>query len=49
VFRPVEYLPPQENESAGLTPNHEISIKLHLGTANLKPAGYRLVLLYSNN
>jgi predicted Zn finger-like uncharacterized protein len=49
VFHPAEYLPPQEIESAGLSPNHEISIKLHLGTANLKPAGYRLVLLYSNN
>jgi predicted Zn finger-like uncharacterized protein len=49
VFHPAEYLPPQESESAGLSPNHEISIKLHLGTANLKPAGYRLVLFYSDN
>lgn len=46
LFRPADYLPPQENETAGLSPNSEISIKLHLNTANLKPMGYRLVLLY---
>jgi predicted Zn finger-like uncharacterized protein len=49
VFRPAEYFPSQDIESAGLSPNREISIKLHLVTANLKPAGYRLVLFYSNN
>ncbi len=49
VFHPSDYLPPQENEITGLLPNYEISVKLHLGTANLKPAGYRLVLLYSDN
>jgi predicted Zn finger-like uncharacterized protein len=49
VFRPADYLPPAESETAGLLPNHELGIKLHLNTADLKPSGYRLVLLYSNN
>jgi len=49
IFRPAEYVPPQENEITGLLPSHEINIKLHLGTAGLKASGYRLVLLYSNN
>ena len=49
VFRPVEYLPPLENQTTGLLPNHEINLKLHLNTSNLKPFGYRLVLLDSNS
>jgi len=49
VFRPADYLPPAENETTGLLPNHEINLKLHLNTANLKPVGYRLMLVYSNN
>lgn len=49
MFHPADYLPPQENEITGLLPNYEISVKLHLGTANFKSAGYRLVLLYSDN
>jgi predicted Zn finger-like uncharacterized protein len=49
VFIPADYLPPTENEPVGLPPNHEVSIKLHLNTTTLKPAGYRLALLYSNN
>jgi hypothetical protein len=49
MFRPADYLPPTENEASGLPPNHELGIKLHLNTTDLKPSGYRLVLLYSNN
>jgi predicted Zn finger-like uncharacterized protein len=49
MFIPADYLPPAENEAAGLLPNHELGIKLHLNTTGLKPSGYRLVLLYSNN
>jgi predicted Zn finger-like uncharacterized protein len=49
IFRPADYLPIKENESAGLGPNHELSIKLHLNTTNIKPSGYRLVLLYSGS
>ena len=46
IFPPVEYLKPGEDEKQGLLPNHEIGIKLHLDTANLKPTGYRLFLFY---
>jgi hypothetical protein len=46
---PADYLPPSENETAGLLPNHELGIKLHLNTNGLKASGYRLVLYYSNN
>lgn len=49
MFMPANYLPSAENEAAGLLPNHELGIKLHLNTTDLKPSGYRLVLLYSNN
>ncbi|MGA7750227.1 MAG: DUF3426 domain-containing protein, partial [Gallionella sp.] len=48
-FHPADYLPPQENETTGLLPNYEINIKLHLNTTGLKPSGYRIMLLYSNN
>ncbi|MBI5429999.1 MAG: zinc-ribbon domain-containing protein [Nitrosomonadales bacterium] len=48
VFRPTEYLSPLEYQSAGLQPNRELGIKLHLDTADLKPMGYRLALFYSN-
>lgn len=46
VFKPIDYLPPTENEAIGLLPNHEINIKLHLDTADIKPSGYRLSLFY---
>jgi predicted Zn finger-like uncharacterized protein len=49
TFAPANYLPQSENESTGLLPNHEINIKLRLNTDDLKPSGYRLMLLYSNN
>lgn len=46
IFRPVDYLPPVESEEFGLLPHHEINIKLHLDTTDLRPTGYRLALLY---
>ncbi|MDO8464777.1 MAG: DUF3426 domain-containing protein [Gallionella sp.] len=46
TFKPKDYLPPQESEQAGLLPNHELIVKLYLGTADLRPTGYRLVLFY---
>ena len=46
IFKPKDYLPPLENEQTGLLPNHELSVKLYLGTADLRPIGYRLVLFY---
>lgn len=46
IFKPKDYLPPLENEQTGLLPNRELSIKLHLNTADLRPIGYRLVLFY---
>jgi predicted Zn finger-like uncharacterized protein len=49
VFRPVDYLPPSENEKTGLLPNQEINLKLHLNTSSLKPVGYRLMLVSSGN
>lgn len=49
MFIPADYLPPTENEASGLLPNHELGIKLRLNTTDLKPSGYRLVLLYSNS
>jgi len=49
TFTPANYLPQTENESTGLLPNHEINIRLRLNTNDLKPSGYRLVLLYSNS
>ena len=49
LFRPADYLPRSENEKTGLLPNHEINLKLHLNTANLRPVGYRLMLVNSNN
>lgn len=46
IFQPAEYLKPGEDESHGLSPGREISIKLHLDTTDLKPTGYRLFLFY---
>ena len=48
VFKPSDYLQPGEIEATGLQPDHELNIALHLNTTNIKPSGYRLVLLYSN-
>ncbi len=49
LFRPADYLQTTVSEAAGLLPNHELSIKLHLNTTTIKPSGYRLVLLYSSS
>lgn len=46
IFKPEDYLSPAESASAGMPPNHEFSLKLHLDTADLKPSGYRLALYY---
>ncbi|MDD5383358.1 MAG: zinc-ribbon and DUF3426 domain-containing protein [Gallionella sp.] len=46
IFKPKDYLPPLENEQTGLLPNRELSVKLYLNTADLRPIGYRLVLFY---
>ncbi|OGS97176.1 MAG: hypothetical protein A3H31_09120 [Gallionellales bacterium RIFCSPLOWO2_02_FULL_57_47] len=46
LFRPAEYLPPQENEAAGMLPNHELNLRLHLNIGDLRPVGYRLAVFY---
>lgn len=46
TFVPKDYLTTAENEKTGLPPNQELSIKLQLGTTDLKPSGYRLALHY---
>ena len=46
IFKPKDYLPPLESEQTGLLPNRELSVKLYLNTADLRPIGYRLVLFY---
>jgi hypothetical protein len=46
AFSPGDYLVPGEDEQRGFPANREASIKLHLNTTDLKPAGYRLFLFY---
>ena len=46
VFRPSDYLPPQESEAAGMAPNRELNLRLHLNVNDLRPIGYRLALFY---
>lgn len=46
VFRPADYLPPQENEATGMLPNHELNLRLHLNIDDLRPVGYRLAVFY---
>lgn len=48
-LNPAEYLPAGESEAAGFAPNHEVSVRLRLDTADLKPSGYRLELFYGRN
>lgn len=48
LFTPADYLPPAQSTAAGLPPDSELGVKLHLDTGDLKPSGYRLVLLYSS-
>jgi predicted Zn finger-like uncharacterized protein len=45
IFHPADYLPRTESEITGLLPNHEVNLNLHLNIANLKPVGYRLMLI----
>ena len=49
IFTPADYLPPAQNGTAGLQPNIDFSIRLRLDTSDLRPSGYRLVLLYANS
>lgn len=46
LFKPADYLKPEENQAIGLTNNREIEVQLRLDTQDLKPAGYTLLLLY---
>ncbi len=46
IFTPADYLPKTKNLVAGIRANKELDIKLPLDTANLKPMGYRLALIY---
>ena len=46
TFTPVEYLPKGVDEKPGLAGGHELNIRVGLDTADLKPAGYRLLLFY---
>ncbi|MFA6971147.1 MAG: DUF3426 domain-containing protein [Gallionella sp.] len=46
LFMPVDYLPADESLQTGFATNHEVSIKLRLNTADLRPVGYRLELFY---
>lgn len=45
-FSPADYLTSGEDGNRGFPANREASIKLHLNTTDLKPAGYRLFLFY---
>lgn len=47
LFTPADYLPPAQSTAAGLPADSELGVKLRLDTGDLKPSGYRLVLLYS--
>lgn len=49
TFRPADYLKAGEDEKQGLAANHDLNIKLHLDTTDIKPIGYRLVLFYPNS
>lgn len=46
TFHPAEYLKPGEDEKPGLAAGRELTVKLNLDTADLKPSGYRLLLFY---
>lgn len=46
TFTPAQYLGLGEVETQGFPANRESTIKLHLNTTDLKPAGYRLYLFY---
>lgn len=46
IFKPGDYLTQSESVAAGLLSDHELNIKLPLDITRIKPAGYRLKLLY---
>jgi predicted Zn finger-like uncharacterized protein len=46
TFTPAEYLKAGEGEKSGLAANREMSLKLPLDTAELRPTGYKLFLFY---
>jgi len=46
LFKPADYLPATERETAGLRLNRELNIRLKLDTTDLRPTGYRLALFY---
>lgn len=46
TFVPEEYLKSVEDAKIGLASGREILVKLHLDTADSKPAGYKLFLFY---
>lgn len=46
VIPPATYLTAPATAETGFAPNSEISVKLPFNAANLKPAGYRLLLFY---
>ena len=46
TFIPAEYLPKGADQKLGLAGKRELNISLNLDTADLKPAGYRLLLFY---
>ncbi len=45
-FAPADYIPNPHTADLGLPANRITSIRLHLDTTDLKPAGYRLFLYY---
>ena len=45
-FTPGEYMPSIDEINNGFPANRESTIKLHINTTDLKPAGYRLFLFY---
>lgn len=47
-FGPADYLLSEDDKARGIPANRESSIKLHLNTGDLKPAGYNLFLFYPN-
>lgn len=48
-FKPVDYLPPGENEKAGVLANHEVNLRIRLDISDLDPNGYRLLAFYPPN
>ncbi|MDP2805212.1 MAG: DUF3426 domain-containing protein [Gallionellaceae bacterium] len=46
TFTPTEYLKAGEDAKSGLLANRDLTVKLHLDTADLKPTGYKLFLFY---